>query len=236
MRVTRVVMLFALAALMVSVVVVALHRTVGKPFEEPEQEAEPLVGSFALLPLIFEENQGQAHSQVEFVAHGKGMALFPRKIRGQYAMLSRQDGVNNAIMFSDNLHFWQQAQILQEPEFPYEFFQIGNGGSPIETAEGWLVITHGVGPMRTYSLGIELLDLDDPTRVISRIDEPILVPNEHDREGYVPNVIYSCGAMICQDELNIPYASADQRCGIATLNLPKLMARLRYNKTLRNPD
>jgi predicted GH43/DUF377 family glycosyl hydrolase len=159
-------------------------------------------------------------------AQGKGMALFPRKIRGKYVMLSRQDGENNAIMFSDNLHFWQQAQILQEPEFPYEFIQMGNCGSPIETPEGWLVVTHGVGPVRTYSLGIELLDLDDPSRIISRIDEPILVPNSHDREGYVPNVIYSCGALIHQDELIIPYASGDQRCGIATLSVPKLMARL----------
>ena len=159
-------------------------------------------------------------------AQGKGMALFPRKIRGKYVMLSRQDGENNAIMFSDNLHFWQQAQILQEPEFPYEFIQMGNCGSPIETPEGWLVVTHGVGPMRTYSLGIELLDLDDPSRIINRIDEPILVPNAHDREGYVPNVVYSCGALIHQNELIIPYASGDQRCGIATLSVPKLMARL----------
>jgi len=157
---------------------------------------------------------------------GKGMALFPRKIGGNYVMLSRQDGENNTIMFSDNLHFWQQAQILQEPEFPYEFIQMGNSGSPIETPEGWLVVTHGVGPMRTYSLGIELLDLDDPTRIINRIEEPILVPNAYEREGYVPNVVYSCGALIHQDELIIPYASGDQRCGIATLQLPQLMARL----------
>ncbi len=157
---------------------------------------------------------------------GKGMALFPRKIRGQYVMLSRQDGENNTIMFSDNLHFWQQAQLLQEPEFPYEFMQMGNGGSPIETPEGWLVVTHGVGPLRTYSLGIELLDLEDPTRIISRIEEPILVPNAHEREGYVPNVVYTCGALIHQDELIIPYASGDQRCGIATLQVPELMARL----------
>ncbi len=159
-------------------------------------------------------------------AQDKGMALFPRKIRGQYTMLSRQGGENNMIMFSDNLYFWEKAQILQTPVFPYEFLQMGNCGSPIETPEGWLVLTHGVGPMRTYSLGIELLDLEDPTRVISRINEPILVPNEQDREGYVPNVVYSCGAIIYQDELIIPYASADQRCGIATLPVPQVMARL----------
>ncbi len=160
---------------------------------------------------------------------GKGMALFPRKIRGKYVMLSRQDGENNKIMFSDNLHFWQQAQILQEPEFPYEFMQMGNGGSPIETPEGWLVVTHGVGPLRTYSLGIELLDLEDPTRIISRIEEPILVPNAHEREGYVPNVVYTCGALIHQDELIVPYASGDQRCGIATLPVSQLMDKLTQN-------
>jgi predicted GH43/DUF377 family glycosyl hydrolase len=160
-------------------------------------------------------------------ACGKGMALFPRKIAGKYAMLSRQDGENNAIMFSDNVHFWNSASIFQTPTYSHEFFQIGNGGSPIETDEGWLVITHGVGPMRTYSLGIQLLDLDDPTRVISRLRDPILVPNEHDREGYVPNVVYSCGAMIFQDELIIPYASADERCGVATLKVSEVMARLK---------
>ncbi|MEN8132567.1 MAG: glycoside hydrolase family 130 protein [Pseudomonadota bacterium] len=165
-------------------------------------------------------------------AHGKGMALFPRKIGGKYVMLSRQDGENNSIMFSDNVHFWKQAQILQIPMFPYEFIQIGNSGSPIETSEGWLVITHCVGAMRTYSLSIQLLDLDNPSQVISRIDEPILAPNEYDRDGYVPNVVYSCGAMIFQDELIIPYASADQRCGIATMGLSDLMARLHHNKTV----
>ena len=164
-------------------------------------------------------------------AQGKGMALFPRKINGKYVMLSRQDGENNSIMFSDNVHFWEKSKILRTPELPHEFIQIGNGGSPIETPEGWLVITHGVGPLRTYSLGIELLDLEDPTRIISRIDEPILMPNEHDREGYVPNVVYSCGAMIFQNELIIPYASADQRCGIATLNVAELMTRLQNNIT-----
>lgn len=166
-------------------------------------------------------------------AQDKGMALFPRKIRGKYAMLSRQGGENNMIMFSDNLYLWEKAQILQKPIFPYEFIQMGNCGSPIETPEGWLVLTHGVGPMRTYSIGIELLDLEDPTRIISRIDEPILMPNEHDREGYVPNVVYSCGAIIYQDELIIPYASADQRCGIATLPVPQVMARLAQSSTNR---
>ena len=114
--------------------------------------------------------------------------------------------------------------------FPYEFFQMGNGGSPIETAEGWLVITHGVGPMRTYSLGIELLDLDNPARVISRINEPILVPNEHDRDGYVPNVVYTCGSMIHGDTLIIPYGIADQRCRVATVSIPELLSRLKASQ------
>jgi predicted GH43/DUF377 family glycosyl hydrolase len=159
-------------------------------------------------------------------AQGKGLALFPRKVGGNYVMLSRQDGEKNSIMFSDKLHMWQHAQVLQEPIFPHELVQMGNSGSPIETPEGWLLITHGVGPMRTYSLGIELLDLEDPTRIISRIREPILVPTAEEREGYVPNVVYSCGALIHQGELIIPYAAADQRCSIATLQVSDIMSRL----------
>ena len=109
------------------------------------------------------------------------MALFPRKIKGQYAMLSRQDGENNYIMFSDHLHFWQKSQIIQEPTRPWEFIQLGNCGSPLETSEGWLVLTHGVGPMRQYSIGAILLNLDDPTRIIGRLKNPLLTPNEGER-------------------------------------------------------
>lgn len=170
------------------------------------------------------------------LAQGKGMALFPRKINGLYYMLSRHDGENNYVMSSDNVHFWNEAKMIQTPKFPHEFIQIGNGGSPIETPEGWLVITHGVGPMRTYTLGIELLDIDDPTIVLSRIDKPILKPNDHDRDGYVPNVVYTCGAMIYKEQLIIPYASADQRCGIATLDMKRLMARLMYKKSLKEKE
>jgi len=158
----------------------------------------------------------------------KGMALFPRKIQGNYVMLSRQDGVNNRIMFSDNIHFWQESQIIQTPSQPWEFVQVGNCGSPIETNVGWLVLTHGVGPMRKYSLGVELLDLEDPTRIIGRLDEPILAPIDGDREGYVPNVVYSCGAMIHHDELIIPYAIADQRSTIATLHMSELLTRMGF--------
>ena len=115
----------------------------------------------------------------------KGMALFPRKINGQYVMLSRQDGENNHIMFSDNIHFWQNSEIIQRPEHPWEYFQIGNCGSPLEIDEGWLVLTHGVGPMRGYSIGAILLDLENPRKVIARLDEPLLIPHEEEREGYV---------------------------------------------------
>jgi len=157
----------------------------------------------------------------------KGMALFPRKINGLFAMLSRQDGENNAIMFSDHLHFWQKSQIIQEPASPWEFIQIGNCGSPLETSEGWLVLTHGVGPMRQYSIGAILLDLDDPTKMISRLKSPLLTPNEGEREGYVPNVVYSCGSLIHNDELVIPYAMSDITSGIATVSVKNLMDNMK---------
>ncbi|CAB5111194.1 FIG01423360: glycoside hydrolase [Olavius algarvensis associated proteobacterium Delta 3] len=154
----------------------------------------------------------------------KGMALFPRKIGDRYAMLSRQDGENNRIMFSDNIHFWQESQIIQEPEYPWEFIQIGNCGSPLETSDGWIVLTHGVGPMRRYCIGAILLDLDNPTKVIARLDEPLLAPHEKEREGYVPNVVYSCGALIHNNELVIPYAMSDINSGIATVDVQALLS------------
>ncbi|KPA14684.1 glycosidase [Candidatus Magnetomorum sp. HK-1] len=157
----------------------------------------------------------------------KGMALFPRKIDGRYAMLSRQDGENNHIMFSDNVNFWQESQIIQEPEYPWEFIQIGNCGSPLETDKGWIVLTHGVGPMRQYCIGALLLDLNKPSRVIARLDEPLLVPNEKEREGYVPNVVYSCGAIIHNNELVIPYAMSDINSGIATVSVNELLECMR---------
>ncbi len=153
----------------------------------------------------------------------KGMALFPRRINGRYAMLSRQDGEKNHIMFSDNLHFWQTSKIIQEPKFPWEFIQIGNCGSPLETDKGWLVLTHGVGPMRQYCIGAILLELEQPSRIIAQLEEPLLVPNEDEREGYVPNVVYSCGAIIHNGELVIPYAMSDIHSGIATVNVEELI-------------
>jgi predicted GH43/DUF377 family glycosyl hydrolase len=157
----------------------------------------------------------------------KGMALFPRKIGSHYVMLSRQDGENNQIMFSDNIHFWQASQIIQTPAYPWEFIQVGNCGSPLETDEGWIVLTHGVGPMRQYCIGAILLDLENPTKIIARLDEPLLAPHEKEREGYVPNVVYSCGAIIHNDELVIPYAMSDINSGIATIPVQELLNGMR---------
>ncbi len=162
-------------------------------------------------------------------AHNKGMALFPRKINGNFVMLSRQDGVNNYIMFSDSVRIWEEAQLLQEPVHPLEYVQVGNCGSPVETSEGWLALFHGVGPMRRYSIWAELLELDDPSKVIGRLDEPILTPDEHERDGYVPNVVYTCGSMLCGDALIVPYGIADQRCRVATVSVPELISRLKAN-------
>lgn len=157
----------------------------------------------------------------------KNMALFPRKINGKYVMLSRQDGENNHIMFSDSLYFWQNSQIIQEPTEPWELIQLGNCGSPIETDEGWLVLTHGVGPMRTYSIGAIMLDLDNPTKVIGRLEEPLLRALEQERIGYVPNVVYTCGAIVHEGHLVIPYSMSDIQPAIATVNMDDLLDALR---------
>jgi predicted GH43/DUF377 family glycosyl hydrolase len=153
----------------------------------------------------------------------KGMALFPRKIDGRYVMLSRQDGENNRIMFSDNIHFWQKSEIIQEPTRPWEFIQIGNCGSPLETDEGWIVLTHGVGPMRQYCIGAMLLDLENPAKIIARLEGPLLAPREEEREGYVPNVVYTCGAIIHHNELVIPYGMSDFMSGMATVGVKELI-------------
>jgi len=185
---------------------------------------------FDILPQILETTDFltfRMHTISGKAAQNKGMALFPRKINGKFAMLSRQDGVNNYIMFSDSIRHWDTAELLQEPVHPLEFFQVGNCGSPVETSEGWLALFHGVGPMRKYSIWAELLDLDDPSQVIGRLDEPILIPDEHERDGYVPNVVYSCGSMIHQDTLILPYGIADQRCRVAAVSIPELLSRLK---------
>ena len=153
----------------------------------------------------------------------KGFALFPRKVRGLYAMLSRQDNENIYLMYSDLLHFWYTKELIAKPTYAWEYVQLGNCGSPIETEAGWLVLTHGVGPMRKYALGAFLLDLDDPSRVIGRLDVPLLQPDANEREGYVPNVVYSCGGVLHNRELIIPYAMSDYASTFATVSLDEVL-------------
>jgi predicted GH43/DUF377 family glycosyl hydrolase len=159
-------------------------------------------------------------------AANKGIALFPRKIDGQFVALARLDNESNQLMRSDNVRFWHESKPLQLPEQPWELIQIGNSGSPLETPAGWLVITHGVGPLRRYVLGAILLDLHDPTRVIGRLREPLLAPLVEERDGYVPNVVYSCGALIANELLVLPYGYSDIGTSIATLRVDDLLAAL----------
>ena len=161
----------------------------------------------------------------------KGMALFPRKINGLYAMLSRQDNENIFLMYSEHLHFWYTKQLILKPTYPWEFVQLGNCGSPIETDAGWLVLSHGVGAMREYSIGAFLLDKADPSIVIGRLEEPLLTPNENEREGYVPNVLYSCGSAIHGDELIIPYAMSDHASSIAKVGVNELLKKITESKS-----
>jgi predicted GH43/DUF377 family glycosyl hydrolase len=160
-------------------------------------------------------------------AQNKGMALFPRRIGGAYVMLSRKDRENLHLATSSDVHFWNDVAELYRPHEPWELLQIGNCGSPLETEAGWLVLTHGVGPMRRYTIGALLLDLDDPLRIIGRLREPLLVPAANEREGYVPNVVYTCGGLIHGDRLVLPYGLSDAAIGIAMVALPELLAELR---------
>lgn len=159
-------------------------------------------------------------------AKNKGLALFPRKINGNYAMLSRIDGWNNYIMYSNNINLWENPMMLQQPESHWEFIQIGNCGSPIETDHGWLVITHGVGPMRKYVLGASLFKLDDPSIEIGRLREPLLAPNHDEREGYVPNVVYSCGGIVHNNKLVVPYGLSDYSSSFITVDLNALLDKI----------
>jgi predicted GH43/DUF377 family glycosyl hydrolase len=153
----------------------------------------------------------------------KGMALFPRKLDGRYAMIGRQDNENLYLLQSEDLHIWEGGQAILKPEFPWEFVQIGNCGAPIELDEGWLLLTHGVGPVRRYSIGAVLLDKADPSRVLARSREPLVRPEPSEREGYVPNVVYTCGAMRHRDLIILPYAVSDTFCTFATIRIPALM-------------
>ena len=156
-------------------------------------------------------------------ARNKGMALFPRKIDGKYAMIARQDNENLYLIYSNDLYTWDGGQAILKPRFPWEFVQIGNCGSPIELDEGWLLLTHGVGPVRKYSIGAALLDKNDPSRVLARLREPLLRPDPSEREGYVPNVVYTCGAMRHNEKIIFPYAVSDTFSNFATIEIAALM-------------
>ena len=159
-------------------------------------------------------------------AQNKGMALFPRKVGGRYVMLSRRDRENLHLATSTRVGHWADVTELRRPRHPWELLQIGNCGSPIETEAGWLVITHGVGPMRRYAIGALLLDLEDPGRVLGELREPLLAPEGAEREGYVPNVVYSCGALAHGRNLVLPYGLSDAAIGVAVISLPELLAEL----------
>jgi predicted GH43/DUF377 family glycosyl hydrolase len=183
----------------------------------------------AILPQLIETMDFQNFRVLTLngrAVQNKGMALFPRRIGDRFAMISRQDDENLHLMFSDNLHFWNDPQLLKTPAQCWEAVKIGNCGSPIETPEGWLVITHGVGPMRRYCIGALLLDLDDPSRVIGSLSAPLLEPKDEGREGYVPNVVYSCGSMTHRGWLILPYALSDTTSTIATIDLSSLLGEL----------
>jgi predicted GH43/DUF377 family glycosyl hydrolase len=159
-------------------------------------------------------------------AKDKGMALFPRRVGGQYLALSRWDRENNALAMSSDMQHWVELGTLQAPRRPWELVQLGNCGPPIETAAGWLVLTHGVGPMREYSIGAMLLDLQDPRIVLGQLREPLIRPVDPDRNGYVPNIVYSCGGMLHGDTLVLPYGCDDALIRVALIDVPALLAQL----------
>ena len=156
-------------------------------------------------------------------ARNKGMALFPRKIDGRYAMIARQDNENLYLIYSDDLYSWEGGRSIIQPEYPWEFVQIGNCGSPIELDDCWLLLIHGVGPVRKYSIGAVLLDKNDPSKVLARSREPLVRPEPTEREGYVPNVVYTCGAMRHRDQIILPYAVSDTFSNFATIKIAALM-------------
>lgn len=184
---------------------------------------------FQTVPMLMETADFQTidmHTLNGCCARNKGMALFPRRVGGHYVMCSRIDGENLFIMYSDLIHFWESSKLLAVPAQPWELMQIGNCGSPIETSEGWLLLTHGVGPMRRYCIGAMLLDLEDPMKVLGYLRDPLLVPAEDEREGYVPNVVYSCGSLVHQNKLILPYASSDTTTRLATVPMDLLINQL----------
>jgi len=204
-----------------------------------DDKSESIIGTYtaynghSILPKLIMTNDFYTFRVMPLNGEGtqnKGMALFPKKINGKYAMLSRIDGVNNYLMYSDRPFDWKDPQIIQKPRYPWEFTQIGNCGSPLWTEEGWLVITHGVGAMRRYCIGASLFDLIDPSKEIGRLNEPLLTPLEDEREGYVPNVVYSCGSLIHNNSLILPYAVSDYSSTYAVVDLVELMDALKKSK------
>jgi len=185
---------------------------------------------FATFPTLLETSDYK-HIDIRTMygryAKNKGMALFPRRIRGKYVMSGRLDGENLYVLESDNVRYWNEGRLVQSPEYWWEMVIIGNCGSPLETEEGWLLLTHGVGPMRQYCIGAALLDLDDPAKLIGQTKQPLIVPTGEERVGYVPNVAYTCGAMIHNDVVVIPYAMSDMVTTIATVPLPDLLRVLK---------
>jgi predicted GH43/DUF377 family glycosyl hydrolase len=159
-------------------------------------------------------------------ARNKGMALFPRKIDGRYAMIARHDNENLYLIYSDDLYHWQGGATILEPKYPWEFVQIGNCGSPIELDDCWLLLTHGVGAVRKYAIGAVLLDKDDPSKVLARSREPLIRPDPMEREGYVPNVVYTCGAMRHGNRIILPYGVSDTFVNFATIDIADLMQAL----------
>ncbi|MFK5856955.1 MAG: glycoside hydrolase family 130 protein [Bacteroidota bacterium] len=184
---------------------------------------------FSILPQLIETKdfcRFKVCTMMGIGSQNKGMALFPEKINGKFAMISRNDSENMYIMYSDDINYWVEPKLLREPKFEWEFIQIGNSGSPLKTEKGWLLLTHGVGPVRLYSIGAILLDLNNPSKVIGEIREPILIPEEEERNGYVPNVVYSCGAIIHNGWLVMPYAASDSRSSIAKYKLTDLLDKM----------
>lgn len=184
----------------------------------------------SIMPLLLQTTDF-AHFRIRSLsgdaARNKGMALFPRKIKGRYVMISRQDGENLYVAYSEEVYRWRKPVELLKPKFPWEFTQIGNCGSPIETEKGWILLTHGVGPVRKYCIGVILLDLDNPSKVIGRLPEPLIAPDDSEREGYVPNVVYTCGAISHNGNLIIPYAVSDYATRIGTIALDVLLDELK---------
>jgi len=175
----------------------------------------------------------KARSMYGAAVSDKGLALFPEKIDGKYVMIGRQGGENITIMYSDDLFIWNNYEVIMTPEDTWGYVQLGNCGSPIKTREGWLLITHAVGPMRKYVLGAILLDLEKPSKIIKKLNKPLIAPNENEREGYVPNVVYSCGSMEHEGNLIVPYAMSDSASTFATINIQELIQEMDAYKLVR---